>query len=145
MNEYTKYYMDQAAGIFSAPQIQKGYGQRGRGIGRLLRNFMRWVTPLAQKHILPKIESGAKFLGNNIVDALSNTAKDAIQGHNLNEAAKGRFYDLVENVKEKTENTLEGKGIKNKKSINKSAKKKSYVILKKTNNRTKDIFDYLQK
>lgn len=44
--------MDQASGIFHGPSIQSGFGQKGNGLGRLLKNFMNWITPLAKKHLL---------------------------------------------------------------------------------------------
>jgi hypothetical protein len=115
MNQYEKYYMDQVNGHFNAPLFQKGYGTKGRGIGRMLRNFMRWITPLAQKHIFPKIESGAKYVGTNLVETLANVAKDTIKGENLNQAAKDRFQDLADDLKQKSEAVLEGKGSKNEK------------------------------
>ena len=31
--------------------------------------------------MLPAIQSGAKHLGNNVVDSLSNVAKDTIEGN----------------------------------------------------------------
>ncbi len=66
---------------------------KGRGIGRMLRNFMRWITPLAQKHIFPKIESGAKYVGTNLVETLANVVKDTIKGENLNQISRlGRRF-----------------------------------------------------
>ena len=29
--------------IFRGPQIQKGYGQRGAGLGGLFKKFMKWT------------------------------------------------------------------------------------------------------
>ena len=139
MNDYHEYYSDQVKGIYRAPLVQRGYSQRGRGIGRLLRNFMQWITPLAKKHILPKIEDGAKFLGNKLVDSVSDFAKDTIEGKNVGESARDRYEGLVSAVKTKFENTLEGKGIKRKRN------QKNFIILKpnKNSKRARDIFDNL--
>ena len=46
--------------------------------------------------MLPAIQSGAKHLGNNVVDSLSNVAKDTIEGKNIAEASKDRFEGLVQ-------------------------------------------------
>ncbi len=139
MNDYHEYYSDQVKGIYRAPIVQRGYGQRGHGIGRLLRNFMQWITPLAKKHILPKIEDGAKYLGNKVVDSVSNFAKDTIEGKDIGESARDRYEGLVSAVKSKVENTLEGKGIKRIKN------NKKFIILKpnKKSKRARDIFDSL--
>jgi hypothetical protein len=140
MSEYENYYSDQAKGIFRAPPIKKGYGQTGRGIGKMLTRFMQWITPLARKHLIPSLETGAKYLGHNIVDGISGIAKDTIEGKKIAEASKDRFEGLVQNLKRKVETTLDpqdGEGIN-----------KGYVILKpqkikksKKSKRVKDIFD----
>jgi hypothetical protein len=160
MNEYENYYSDQAKGIYRAPPIQRGYGQTGRGIGQMLNRFMQWITPLAKKHVLPAIESGAKYLGHNVVDSLSNVAKDTIEGKNIAEASKDRFEGLVQKIKRKVETTLDpsddnamenyvkkrkldqnGEGIKS------NTKRLKNSIILKPNKRTKrveDIFDKLK-
>jgi hypothetical protein len=114
MSEYEKYYMDQVNGYFNAPVFQRAYGMKGRCIARMLRNSMRWITPLARKHIVPKIEAGAKYVGTNLVETLANVAKDTIEGQNINDAAKDRFQDLADDLKQKTENVLQGNGVKKK-------------------------------
>ena len=142
MSDITKYYVDQASGIFHGPAIQNGYGQRGNGLGKLLKNFMSWITPLAKKHIVPRLESGAKTVGKNLVDAVSDFAKDTIEGKDVKDAANERYHEVVNVLKQKAEDKFEGKGLKRKKAtINKTSKNKSYVILKKRNKRDKDIFD----
>ena len=75
---------------------------------------MQWITPLARKHLIPRLETGAKYLGHNIVDGISGIAKDTIEGKKIAEASKDRFEGLVQNVKRKVENTLDpqdGEGI----------------------------------
>jgi hypothetical protein len=147
MSDFRDYYKKQAQGIFSGPLLQKGYGQRGRGIGKMLKNFMSWITPIAKQHILPKLETGAKYVGSNFVQSVANLAQDVIQGKNLNEAAKERYDDLVTTIKNKAIDKLEGRGFKNRKrtTINKTTKKrKNYIILKPNSKRKKrasDIFD----
>jgi hypothetical protein len=148
MSEYEKDYMDQVNGYFNAPLFQRGYGMKGRGIGRMLRNFMRWISPLARKHIVPKIEAGAKFVGTNLVETLANVAKDTIEGQNINDAAKDRFQDLADDLKQKTENVLQGNGVKKKTAVKKTHQLVNTIILKntkKTNKRKQDIFDLIKK
>lgn len=145
MNEHiTNYYVDQASGIFHGPMIQNGYGQKGAGVGRLLKKFMTWITPLAKKHVLPSITSGVKSVSNQIVNSLADFAKDTISGKNYKEAASDRYEEAVNNLKQQAEQKFEGNGIKRKRSstINKAKKFKKYVILKNNKkSRVKDIFD----
>ena len=54
--------------------IQHGYGQNGKGIEKMLRNLMRWITPLARKHVLPSIQEGFKTVGNHVIDSVANFA-----------------------------------------------------------------------
>ena len=127
--------------IFRGPQIQKGYGQRGAGLGGLFKKFMKWIVPLANKHVLPIIETGAKNIGNQIVNSASNFARDTIDGKNIKESASKRYNEAVDNLKQKAESFLQGEGIK--KSIKRKRKEKNYIILKKQKktSRAKDIFD----
>lgn len=141
----TQYYVDQASGVFRGPVIQNGYGQKGAGIGQLLKKFMTWITPLAKKHVLPSIESGVKTVSTQLVNSIADFAKDTIDGKNYKEAANDRYQEAVNILKKKAEDKFEGKGLKRKPketTINKPKKFKKYIILKKNNkSRVVDIFD----
>jgi len=133
-----KYYLDQASGTFHGPEIQAGYGQKGAGFGKWLNKFMRYITPLAQKYVIPHLESGAKAVGKQLVHSVSGMVSDAIDGKELKEAANERFHEVVDSLKSKADDVLAGRGT----SINKRKKNKNYVILKNTKkSRTRDIFD----
>lgn len=86
--------------IFRGPQIQKGYGQRGAGLGGLFKKFMKWIVPLANKHVLPVLETGAKNVGKQIVNSVSDFAKDTLEGKNIKESASKRYNEAVDNLKE---------------------------------------------
>ncbi len=137
-DKFTKYYLDQASGLFHGPELQNGYGLKGAGIGKWLQKFMRYITPLAQKYVIPHIETGAKAVGKQLVHSVSGLVSDAIDGKEIKEAANERFHEVVDSLKKKADDTIAGKG----KGINKRKKVKNYVILKNTKKkRTRDIFD----
>ncbi len=146
MNEsFTKYYVDQAnsaiSGVFHSPLTQRGYGQTGGGIGNMLKSFMRWITPLTKTHILPSVQEGLKTVGNQVVDSLAGFAKDTIEGKTIKNAANDRYNETIQTLKKKAEEKFNGRGLKRKKSINKTKKYKNTIILKKTKNNSRDIFD----
>ena len=142
MNEHIQqYYLDQASGIFHGPMIQNGHGLKGGRLGTLLKQFMTWITPLAKKHFLPTFKEGAKAVGTTFVNSLADFARDTINGKDIKDAATERYHEVVDTLKQKAENKLEGKGIKRKMTtINKGKKNKNFIILKKKD-KLKDIFD----
>ena len=85
---------------------------------------MRYITPLAQKYVIPHLESGAKAVGKQLVHSVSGRVSDAIDGKELKEAANERFHEAVDSLKSKADDVLAGRGT----SINKRKKNKNYVI-----------------
>ena len=72
------------------------------------------------------------------MSSVSDIAKDVLAGKNFVQSTENRINSAIDNVKEKTESALEGKGIKRKKLNNK------IILLKKNTKRKKrslDIFD----
>ena len=112
--------------------------QRGYGLGGTFRRFFNWIIPIVKKHALPAIESGAKFVGKTALSSAGDFVKDVASGKNIKEAAQDRIETAVSAIKEKAENSLEGKG------INRGRKFKKYTFIQKKKQKTqhlKDIFD----
>jgi len=61
-----------------------------------------------KKHAFPKIESGLKRVGEEIITTI--VPKDVIQGRSFSESAIENVNNSVQNIKEAVENSLEGKG-----------------------------------
>jgi len=138
---WVEYYKAQAGGQYNyyrGPYFQDGYGlsifQSGDGFGDLFRRFASWVVPIIKKHALPTLESGAKHLTREALDSAADVAKDLISGKDFSTSASNRYKLAVENLKQKAENALEGRGIKRKKTPKKE------IIFKKQK-RSPDIFD----
>jgi hypothetical protein len=130
---WNKYYMDQS-GHGSDYSIYRGaYQQRGYGLGGAFRRFFKWIVPVFQQHALPVLESGAKTVGKEALNSISNIVKDVSAGKNVKESAQEHFNSAMDNLKEKAENALAGRGIKRKRKSN----KKQFIILKRKN---QDIF-----
>lgn len=128
--------MNQAGGEYSV--YRGSVYQKGYGLGGSFRKFFSWIIPLVKKHALPHIESGIKSLGKEALSTVSHIAKDVVAGKNIKESAEDRINTAIDNIKEKTDKALEGRGIKRKKNP------KKYLILKKrqkTKQRSLDIFD----
>jgi hypothetical protein len=139
--DWEKYYLAQIGGeynYFRGSNFQQGYGlnyQQGAGLGTMFRKFASWVVPIFKKHALPVIESGIKTVGKEALDSAADVAKDIISGKNLKEASSERLISAIDNLKQKAENKLQGKGIKRKKKL------KNLVIFKNKKTRFQDIFD----
>jgi hypothetical protein len=101
----------------------------------MFRKFASWVVPIFKKHALPVIESGIKTVDQEALDSAADVAKDIISGKNLKEASSERLISAIDNLKQKAENKLQGKGIKRKKKL------KNLVIFKNKKTRFQDIFD----
>ena len=125
--------MDQAGGEYN---LYKGaVYQRGYGLGGAFRKFFSWIMPIVKKHALPALESGAKVLGKEAVSAVGEIAKDVLAGKNLKNSVHERGSMAIDNIKDYAEKSLEGRGIKKRKS------KKKFIIIKKKPKHTTDIFD----
>jgi len=120
--DWEKYYLAQIGGeynYFRGANFQPGYGlnyQHGAGLGTMFRRLASWVVPIFKKHALPVIESGIKTVGQEALDSAADVAKDLISGKNLKDASSDRLITAIENLKQKAENKLSGKGIKRKKN-----------------------------
>ena len=137
---WIEYYKNQAGGqynYYNGPYYQDGYGlkQRGDGFGDMFKRFASWVVPIIKKHAIPTLESGAKHITKEALDSAADVAKDLLSGTNLKTAASNRYKIAIDNLKERAENALEGRGIKRKKSF------KKQVIFRKKQKRDPDIFD----
>ena len=133
MNKYTHSNLKGSGS--NEQQFYKGLTyQKGYGIGDQFRRFFNWITPLLKKHALPKIESGLKRVGEEIINSTANVAKDVIQGRSFSESANENVNNSVQNIKEAVENSLEGKG----------KLKRPYTMFKKIEEKKKskkDIFN----
>jgi hypothetical protein len=105
--------------------------QRGYGLGSYFSRFFKWLIPLANKHALPVLQNAASTVGREVINSASNIMNDVSKGRNFSEASKEHTESSINTLKNKIENTLEGKGIKR-------LKKKKIVFVKKLK---KDIFD----
>ncbi len=111
--------------MFRGPMYQQGYG-----LGGYFRRFFKWLVPIAQKHVLPHVKDGLETVGKQVLESGKNFARDAIRGKNVRDAAKDRFDEALEILKDKADKKLSGEGRK---------KKKRKIIFKKR--KYKDIFD----
>jgi hypothetical protein len=126
--------------IFKGSELQRGYGQRGHGMGGLFSKFINWATPIAKQNIsehVPKfLESGAKLIGEQLNQKL-NSKSEALINKN-DDTVKNYEAQLKEIANPNiTKDLFRGAGLK---SINRKKKTKNYIILKKSNKK-KDIFD----
>ena len=111
--------------VFRGPMYQQGYG-----LGGYFKKFFRWLMPIAERHVMPHIKSGIETVGKQAVESASKIANDTISGRNIQEAAKENVSQAIDNLKQKAEKTLSGKGVKKKKN--------KKIILKKSH--IKEIF-----
>ena len=91
------------------------YQQKGYCIGGMFQKFFKWIVPVFQQHAYPLIQSGVKTVGKEALTSFSNIAKDVVAGKDVKEAAQEHLTSAIDNLKDKIENKLEGKGIKRKK------------------------------
>ncbi len=105
--------------VFQGPLYQNGYG-----VGGYFKKFFRWIVPIAEKHFLPHIKSGAKEIGKNFIDASSNIAHDVIKRRNIKDAADEHVNRAIDNLQQMAESKLAGSGIKGKAILIKKNKTK---------------------
>ena len=115
--------------VFRGPLYQQGYG-----FGGYFKKFFKWIVPIAEKHLLPKLKYGAEELGKQGIESLSNIASDILKGKNIKKAAEENLNLAIDKIKDKVESNLKGSGIKRK------AKKVFFQKLKKNKKSKKDIF-----
>ena len=105
--------------------------QRGYGLGSYFSRFFKWLVPLAKKHALPVLQNAATTVGKEAINTASNIIDDVAKGRNIHDASREHTETAINSIKNKIENSLEGKGIKR-------LKKKKIIFVKKLK---KDIFD----
>ena len=139
--------MQQAGGGLDYNYFRGSVYQKGYGLGGTFRRFFKWVIPLIKTHAVPKIESGLKSVGKEILTSAANVATDVVNGKDFKESARDNANNSIKNVKNNIEKTLMGEGRKRKRNAQKSIKAnkkfKKLVILKnnKLQNYNSDIFD----
>jgi len=147
--DWLTYYRAQAGGdfnYFKGSRFQEGYGglggyriQRGKGLGSMFKKFASWVIPIVKKYAVPSLKSGAEALGREALQSASHVAKDLLSGVNVKESLNKRLSNSVDNLREKAERTLEGRG-----GIKRKGNFDDLIILKKQKKaktpKYKDIF-----
>ena len=95
--------------------------------------------PIIKKYAIPTLNSGANAVAREALDSASKVAKDLLLGVNAKEALNNRLSQSVDNLREKAEKKLDGRGIKRQNKFS------NLIILKKRKktaaNKLKDIFD----
>jgi polyhydroxyalkanoate synthesis regulator phasin len=154
---------------FSGSSYQKGYGlggikcQNQRGgfaLGGLFSKFYNYISPYFQRaksYALPMLKTGAKTVGQEVLNTVHDIAKDIIDGKDISESAKSNinnsidklskvatektkvhFNDTIDQLKNKIDNVKDkfvGRGYKNK-------RKKIKIYSKHRSKKRKlDIFD----
>lgn len=110
------------------------YMQKGYGLGGVFQKFFKWIVPVFQDHALPALERGAKSVGRETLSSIANIAKDVVEGRNLKDSVQEHTNSAIDNLKDKIENKLKGKGIKGRK------RSKNFIILKRKKAKFDDIF-----
>jgi len=131
---WNAYYAEQAGGGYDFNVFRGASYQRGYGLGGSFRSFFRWLVPIFKEHALPLLKSGAQEVGKEAVSSITNIAKDAVNGRNVKEAASEHLSSAMDNLKNKVNKKLSGKGIKRRK------KRKNTIIFRKKA-KLNDIFD----
>lgn len=131
---WNAYYAEQAGGAYNLDVFRGSSYQRGYGLGGSFRSFFKWLVPIFKEHALPLLKSGAQEVGKEAISSITNIAKDAVNGRNIKEAAGEHLNSAVDNLKEKVNKKLSGKGIKRRK------KRKNTIIFRKKA-KLNDIFD----
>lgn len=160
--DYNQYYLNQINGTIpqSKWSVQKGFAYRGQpvqngfgivyrgqplqngyGLGSMFRKFFKWIIPIVKDHGVPLMKKGAISVRNEVLNSAANLAKDVIDGRNVQDAAKERYNQTVDTIKNNVEQTLKGEGINKKRTFD-----KSFIVLKKKKSPQKkkkrlDIFD----
>ena len=134
---WNDYYIEQAGGA-DYNTFKGSLYQRGYGMGGMFKRFFKWIIPILKKSATPLLTRAASALGSEAVSTVSNIAKDAYNGKPIGESIKQNANIAIDNLKNKVEKSLSGKGIKRRRSM------KKMIILKKRNNKRKkfdDIFN----
>jgi hypothetical protein len=95
--------------VFQGPLYQNGYG-----VGGYFKKLFRWIVPLAEKHIFPRIKSGAQEIGKHIINASSNIAQDVVKGRNIRQSADEHINKAMDSLQQMAESKLAGQGLKRK-------------------------------
>ena len=131
---WNAFYAEQAGGSYNLNVFRGASYQRGYGLGGSFRSFFRWLVPIFKEHALRLLKSGAQEVGKEAVNSITYIAKDAVNGQNIKEAANEHLSSAMDNLKEKVNKKLSGKGIKRRK------KRKNTIIFRKKA-KLNNIFD----
>jgi hypothetical protein len=105
-NQITQYYLAQAGGgfnqFYAGSAYQRGYGQKGYGLGSWLGGLFRSVLPL--------LKSGALTVGREAARAGSHVLADVAVGDNFKESLSKHGKAAVGNLKRKAEGAMQGSG-----------------------------------
>lgn len=112
--DFKNYYLNQANGnYFRGVAFQKGYG-----LGGAFRKFFSWFIPVLKESAFPVL----KNVGKNVVQSISDIAKDSIEGNDLEDSSFKRLKEGVERIQS-------GKGYKRKRNLKNKRLKSNKRIL----------------
>ena len=114
--DWKNYYIDQAGNGINYDYFRGNVYQKGYGLSGTFKKFFKWIVPIFKRLALPVVKSGLKTIGKEALSSATNIANDVILGKNLKEATNKNISGSLNNLKEKLENKLEGKGVKRKRS-----------------------------
>ena len=86
--DWNTYYIEQAGGSLDYNYYRGNVYQKGFGLGGTFRRFFKWVVPLIKTHAMPKIESGLKVVGRELLNSATNVATDVLNGKDFKDSAK---------------------------------------------------------
>ena len=96
----------------------------------MFKKFANWVIPIVKKYVVQSLKSGTEALGREALQSACHVAKDLLSGVSVKESLNKRLSDSVDNLREKAEKTLEGRGgIKRKGNF-----EDLFILLDKMNN-----------
>ena len=93
---YHEYYLNQAGRGY--PVYAGTRYQRGHGLGSIIGNLFKSAAPLLKR--------GATILGREYLKTGLNLASDAMEGHNVKQAAKSRLKSTGQNLLQKAMDTV---------------------------------------
>jgi hypothetical protein len=133
--DYKSYYINQI-GSGKMPVYYGARYQKGMGLGSMFKSFFRWIVPIFKTHAVPVLKEGAKVIGNEASKTAANIANDAIEEKDIKTSIKQRAHDVIENLSDKSQATIQsGNGYKKRKRILKFHKQS------KNKKRFDDIFE----
>jgi len=106
---WNNYYRAQAGsgGIdynpFRGSPFQRGYGQRGRGLGGIFSKLFNFITPIMKKTV-PFIKQGAQELGKQALMGVSDMASEIAAGRNVSDVARDQYVKTKEKIKKTASN-----------------------------------------